>query len=993
MMMNKSPDIRLRAGAFTTLTASLWSFVIFPVIPAYSAYLSPPTMGTSTEAVAFPAPPGNIAPEGDGQTDERFLADLALSAGSVLAGGSGHTDMGDVASGRIRGAAAGVATGTLEQWLREVGNARIRVDIDRNFTLKNSEFDFLLPWHQSQDRVVFTQQSIHRTDDRTQVNLGTGVRHFGQEWMTGINAFYDHDLTRYHRRAGIGAELWRDYLKFSANGYFRFSNWRSAPELNNDYEARPANGWDIRAEGWPAVYPQLGAKVTVEQYYGKEVALSGTDNRRENPYAITAGLNWTPVPLVTLSGERSTGRHDMHQSRFGLQLNYTPGMSWARHLDPDAVRERRTLAGSRLDLVERNNHIILEYRRKELIRLALRERVEGTPGQEFSLVTGLQTRYPLQGIVWNAGSFLAAGGEISGSGTATQFILPAWRPGSDADDTTRLNTYTITAVARDCQGNRSEQAESTLVVQDTGVRVSDLRISSGAQANGVDINTATAIVTDSAGRTVAGETVIFTLPPQVSAATTSKSVPAGTKDTARSSLVRVITDNNGIAVLNLISLEKGTWIISAQAGSSPVRSAPTTFNENTDSNTPSPDIPDMRLSVRGSNVLADGLSAYTLNVALTDPVTGSALEGHTVNFGVTPDGSLSAVFGKTDRQGNVSVTLTSTSAGSHTVTAGTGDVERTVDVTFVAVQLQGTLAANPASIRADDTTQSTLSLILTDQNGKPQPGKTVAFSSSLPGTTMTPVTDRGDGTYTAKLKGTTPGTTTVNATVDGASLTGASAMVTLVMQPAFTITASTHINPENFSANSGFPTTGFTGATFTVNTRAAPSDYNWTVKAGGNSNPSWLSVEPATGIVTFNSRPSSAEKTVEIVATPKTGGQPLGYRFTVDRWFISHGATRMNWNDADTFCRNTPGYRLPARADVTDVTGGPENGRRGTGRLWTEWGDLTRYPGFGLTGTGYAGTWMSESYNSSRYLVSLRDGYLRANSVDALMLVTCLSTD
>lgn len=42
-------------------------------------------------------------------------------------------------------------------------------------------------------------------------------------------------------RAGLGVELWRDYLKFGANSYFRLSGWRDAPEQNNAYEARPAN--------------------------------------------------------------------------------------------------------------------------------------------------------------------------------------------------------------------------------------------------------------------------------------------------------------------------------------------------------------------------------------------------------------------------------------------------------------------------------------------------------------------------------------------------------------------------------------------------------------------------------------------------------------------------------------------------------------------------------------------------------------------------------
>ncbi|STI64883.1 putative invasin [Escherichia coli] len=82
--------------------------------------------------------------------------------------------------------------------------------------------------------------------------------------MSGINFFFDHDLSRYHSRAGIGAEYWRDYLKLSSNGYLRLTNWRSAPELDNDYEARPANGWDVRAEGWLPAWPHLGGKLVYD---------------------------------------------------------------------------------------------------------------------------------------------------------------------------------------------------------------------------------------------------------------------------------------------------------------------------------------------------------------------------------------------------------------------------------------------------------------------------------------------------------------------------------------------------------------------------------------------------------------------------------------------------------------------------------------------------------------------------------------------------------
>ncbi len=42
------------------------------------------------------------------------------------------------------------------------------------------------------------------------------------------------------------------------------------------------------------------------------------------------------------------------------------------------------LAGSRYDLVERNNNIVLEYRKSEVIRIALPERIEGKGGHTLS---------------------------------------------------------------------------------------------------------------------------------------------------------------------------------------------------------------------------------------------------------------------------------------------------------------------------------------------------------------------------------------------------------------------------------------------------------------------------------------------------------------------------------------------------------------------------------------------------------------------------------
>ncbi|TNA23039.1 hypothetical protein EMF73_32375, partial [Klebsiella pneumoniae] len=215
--------------------------------------------------------------------------------------------------------------------------------------------------------------------------IGFGWRHFSEnDWMAGVNTFIDHDLSRSHTRIGVGAEYWRDYLKLSANGYIRASGWKKSPDVE-DYQERPANGWDIRAEGYLPAWPQLGASLMYEQYYGDEVGLFGKDKRQKDPHAITAEVNYTPVPLLTLSAGHKQGKSGENDTRFGLEVNYRIGEPLEKQLDTDSIRERRMLAGSRYDLVERNNNIVLEYRKSEVIRIALPERIEGKGGQTVSL--------------------------------------------------------------------------------------------------------------------------------------------------------------------------------------------------------------------------------------------------------------------------------------------------------------------------------------------------------------------------------------------------------------------------------------------------------------------------------------------------------------------------------------------------------------------------------------------------------------------------------
>lgn len=446
---HKQPRFRYSVLARCVAWANISVQVLFPLAVTFT-----PVMAARAQHAVQPRlSMGNTTVTADNNV-EKNVASFAANAGTFL---SSQPDS-DATRNFITGMATAKANQEIQEWLGKYGTARVKLNVDKDFSLKDSSLEMLYPIYDTPTNMLFTQGAIHRTDDRTQSNIGFGWRHFsGNDWMAGVNTFIDHDLSRSHTRIGVGAEYWRDYLKLSANGYIRASGWKKSPDIE-DYQERPANGWDIRAEGYLPAWPQLGASLMYEQYYGDEVGLFGKDKRQKDPHAISAEVTYTPVPLLTLSAGHKQGKSGENDTRFGLEVNYRIGEPLAKQLDTDSIRERRVLAGSRYDLVERNNNIVLEYRKSEVIRIALPERIEGKGGQTLSLgLVVSKATHGLKNVQWEAPSLLAEGGKITGQGSQWQVTLPAYRPGKD-------NYYAISAVAYDNKGNASKRVQTEVVI-------------------------------------------------------------------------------------------------------------------------------------------------------------------------------------------------------------------------------------------------------------------------------------------------------------------------------------------------------------------------------------------------------------------------------------------------------------------------------------------------------------------------------------------------
>lgn len=338
---HKQPRFRYSVLARCVAWANISVQVLFPLAVTFT-----PVMAARAQHAVQPRlSMGNTTVTADNNV-EKNVASFAANAGTFL---SSQPDS-DATRNFITGMATAKANQEIQEWLGKYGTARVKLNVDKDFSLKDSSLEMLYPIYDTPTNMLFTQGAIHRTDDRTQSNIGFGWRHFsGNDWMAGVNTFIDHDLSRSHTRIGVGAEYWCDYLKLSANGYIRASGWKKSPDVE-DYQERPANGWDIRAEGYLPAWPQLGASLMYEQYYGDEVGLFGKDKRQKDPHAISAEVTYTPVPLLTLSAGHKQGKSGENDTRFGLEVNYritlmagvnpVGGSMWVDIEAPEGVTEK-----------------------------------------------------------------------------------------------------------------------------------------------------------------------------------------------------------------------------------------------------------------------------------------------------------------------------------------------------------------------------------------------------------------------------------------------------------------------------------------------------------------------------------------------------------------------------------------------------------------------------------------------------------------------------
>lgn len=658
-------------------------------------------------------------PDKDNKTSDTDgdLAGIATQAGSVL--------QNDALKSTLVSGATGKAAQSVEEWLNQFGTARVSVSADENLSLEQIELDVLLPLYDDKANLFFTRLGTRRADDRNIINTGLGYRHFSGKWMWGANTFYDRQISEnHHQRLGFGGELGWDYLKISANSYLRLSEWMASSRYEN-YDERAANGFDIRTEGYLPSYPQLGASIVYEKYFGNNVDLfNDEDNRQKDPYAVTVGLNYTPFTLMTAGVSQKMGKGDTQDTQFNLSFSYAPSVSMDTQLNPSQVAVRRSLLGSRQDLVNRNNTIVLDYRKQDLISLGLPDKIQGVESVTLPISAVVNSKYGVDHIDWQDDELKSHGGEISQDKRSGQYsiTLPRYQFGGSE------NHYIVSGKAVDTKGNGSNLSQMNVYV--TGADAANWQATTSVSpssllADGNSTSTVTVKILSNKSQPVTGAadqlaaTIRFTASPEPGAAQASASVQAPVisafKEISPGLYSSTFTSGNSAGTADIMPVANGkTTLPSARIE---LHSADTTASLST-------------LSASKISALANGTDNIQLIVKVLN-VEGLPYKGINVLWSAdNANAQLSANQSVSDENGLVTVNVSSLSVLNTTISAHleNGETLNSGVLSFgadMATALVTTLSTDKVQAVADNLDKVTLTANVVNAQNQPLNGAPV----------------------------------------------------------------------------------------------------------------------------------------------------------------------------------------------------------------------------------------------------------------------------
>jgi len=230
------------------------------------------------------------------------------------------------------------------------------VEISTNLKEGDSTLDIgvLKAYGDNPNSFLFNQINLNRYDDRTTLNLGLGYRRLNDDetWMTGVNAFYDHEFPDDHKRNGVGFEVVSSVLESRVNIYNGTTGYKK------DKSGTDSKALDGRDMGFKVALPYLpGMKFGMNAFAWK--GIDGMKDKKGRKYTLGGNLS----DNLTLNYVRTDYKDAATKDTDSINLKYTWNFG-QKSTKPklfefsSSAYELTKLGNERYTLVQRENRIV-----------------------------------------------------------------------------------------------------------------------------------------------------------------------------------------------------------------------------------------------------------------------------------------------------------------------------------------------------------------------------------------------------------------------------------------------------------------------------------------------------------------------------------------------------------------------------------------------------------------------------------------------------------
>ena len=231
------------------------------------------------------------------------------------------------------------------------------VEVSTNLKANDSSVDIgvLKVFGDNPNSFLFNQINLNRYDKRTTLNLGFGYRRLNSDetWMTGVNAFYDHEFPNDHKRNGVGFEVVSSVLESRVNSY------NGTTGYIKDKSGTDSKVLDGRDMGFKVALPYLPGMMfgmNAVQWKG----IDGLKDQKMRKYSLGGSLSDNLSVSYVRTDYKDAAKKDIDS----ISLNYTWAFGQEKHVRPtlftlsDKAYEFKKLGAERYDLVKRENNLV-----------------------------------------------------------------------------------------------------------------------------------------------------------------------------------------------------------------------------------------------------------------------------------------------------------------------------------------------------------------------------------------------------------------------------------------------------------------------------------------------------------------------------------------------------------------------------------------------------------------------------------------------------------